>query len=84
MKKKVIVLIEARMNSTRLPGKVIKNLGHDSVIGVLLERVKQIKNINKFVVITTKDKADNKIIDIIKKKKFFILEEAKPMFLIGF
>lgn len=71
MKKKVIVLIEARMNSTRLPGKVIKNLGHDSVIGVLLERVKQIKNINKFVVITTKDKADNKIIDIIKKKKVF-------------
>ena len=72
MKKKVIVFVEARMNSTRLPGKVVKNLGQDSVIGVLIERLKKINNINKFVVITTKNKADNKLIEIIKKKKNFL------------
>ena len=43
MKLKTVVLIEARMNSSRLPGKVIKNLGKNTVIGVLIDRVKEQK-----------------------------------------
>jgi spore coat polysaccharide biosynthesis protein SpsF len=69
MKYKTVALIEARMNSSRLPGKVIKKLGQDSVIGVLIERVKKAKNINQIVVITTKNKIDDVLIKIIKKKK---------------
>ena len=66
---KTIAFIEARMNSSRLPGKVIKKLGYDTVIGVLIDRVKKAKNIDKIVIITSKKKENDKLVKLIKKKK---------------
>lgn len=68
MKLKTVVLIEARMNSSRLPGKVIKNLGKNTVIGVLIDRVKRAKNIDNIVVITSKKKENDVLVKLIKKK----------------
>ena len=64
-----LVTIEARMNSTRLPGKVCMQLEKSkTVLEFLIDRVKKSKFVNKILIATTKNKIDNKIVEIAKKK----------------
>ena len=67
MKIKVAAIIEARMHSTRLPGKVLKKINNKEVLKILIERVKHSKKIDKIVVATTTNKKDDKIISFLKK-----------------
>ncbi len=70
MKKlRVIATIEARMNSSRLHGKVLKNLGGYPLLDVLIRRLKKSKTLDDIVVATTVNKKDDKIISLLKKKK---------------
>lgn len=69
MKKNVLALIEARMGSSRLKGKVLKKLGKTTVLDLLVKRVKKAHNIDKVVVITSKNKKDNLLVNHLKKKK---------------
>ena len=40
---KIISTIEARMNSTRLPGKVLENIGANKSVELQYKRIKQSK-----------------------------------------
>lgn len=70
---KVVAIIQARMGSTRLPGKVMLNLCGKTVLGHVIERVKQSKRINEIVIATTTHTRDDCIVDEAKKHsvKFF-------------
>lgn len=46
------IAIPARMASTRLPGKMLKSLGGKPVIQHVIERVKQVRNVNEICVVT--------------------------------
>lgn len=46
----ITAIVQARMGSTRLPGKVLKQLGNVSLIEFLLQRLRQSKNIQKIIV----------------------------------
>ena len=72
MKKKVSIIVEARMNSTRLPGKVLKNIIGKTVIELLLNRLKSIKKIDKIIIATTKNSKDDLIEEFANKKKFHV------------
>ena len=52
-KSKTAAIIQARVNSKRLPGKVIKKVGNETLIGFMIERVKLAKNIDKIIIATT-------------------------------
>ena len=68
MKKlKVIATIEARMNSKRLPGKVLKKLGKYPMLDILLKRLKKSKTLNNIIVATSINKKDDKIVNFLKK-----------------
>ena len=58
---KNLCIIQARMGSTRLPGKVLKKLGEATVLEYLLKRVAQSKLIDKTVIATTNQAADDPI-----------------------
>ena len=45
MKKKNIAIIQARMNSSRLPGKMLKKIGKYSIIEWVIKRLKKAKSI---------------------------------------
>lgn len=60
---KVVVVIQARMGSSRLPGKVLKKLCGKTVLGHLVERVKQCKAVDEIIVATTTREYDSKIMD---------------------
>ena len=64
-----IVTIEARLGSTRLPNKVLLPFGKVSALELLIERIKKSKYIKKIVIATTTNKRDDKLVNILKKKK---------------
>jgi len=49
----VVAIIQARMGSTRLPGKVMKEIQGKPLISYVLERVKLAKKIDKIILATT-------------------------------
>jgi len=63
---KVLAIIQARMKSTRLPGKVLKKLGEKSVLEILIERLRKSKTIDEMVVATTTSKEDDIIIKLLE------------------
>ena len=66
---KYAAIIEARMGSTRLPGKVILKINNIPTIILLIDRLKQVKSINKIIVATTIDKNNNSLCSLLKKNK---------------
>lgn len=57
---KTVAIIQARMGSTRLPGKVMKNLFGKTVLAHVIERV---KSAGVEVIIATTDKPDDAVIE---------------------
>lgn len=64
---KIIVTIEARMSSTRLPAKVLKPLAGAPMLQRIVERVKRAKNISRIILATTTNMVDDKIVELAKK-----------------
>lgn len=62
----IIVIIQARMGSTRLPGKVMKSILGKNILIHDLERIKKMKTINGIVVATTILDEDDIIVDAVK------------------
>ena len=65
---KIGSIVEARMASTRLPGKVLLKIINKTVLHHLTDRIKLVKNINKTIVATTTNNKDLEIINWCKKK----------------
>ncbi|MGL5694232.1 MAG: cytidylyltransferase domain-containing protein, partial [Peptostreptococcaceae bacterium] len=64
---KIIAIIQARMGSSRLPKKVMKNLIDKTVLNHVVSRVKMSKKIDKVIVATTTNDEDDVIIEECKK-----------------
>lgn len=67
---KIGAIIQARTSSTRLPGKILKDLPYSSGITVLeqvVRRLKKCKHLNAVIVATTVNANDFKVVRIAKK-----------------
>ena len=67
-KNKFAVIIQARMGSNRLKGKVLMEVKNKSFLEILINRLKKSNKISKIIIATTNKKLDNKIINFCKKK----------------
>ena len=56
-------IIQARLGSTRLPGKVLRDLNGKPLIQHIINRLKYCKAIDKIILATTTNPIDNKLID---------------------
>ncbi|MFC1711962.1 cytidylyltransferase domain-containing protein [Patescibacteria group bacterium] len=65
---KVGAIIQARMGSSRLPGKVLLKIENKTVLGHIVARLRMCKKIDILVVATTTRKEDDLIEDYCKKK----------------
>jgi spore coat polysaccharide biosynthesis protein SpsF len=61
MPKNVVAIIQARMGSTRLPGKVLKDIQGKPMLWYVVERTKKAHAVNQVVVATTTDIGDDAI-----------------------
>ncbi len=63
----IIAIIQARMSSTRLPGKVLKKIKGKTLLEILIDRLKHSKKIDKIIIATTDNKKDLAIVKLAKK-----------------
>jgi len=68
--KKVVFVISARMDSTRLPGKVILPLAGRPVICRIVERLRRSRYVDDIIVATTTNRTDNVIESICKENGY--------------
>jgi spore coat polysaccharide biosynthesis protein SpsF len=68
---KIAAIVEARMSSTRLPGKVLLKANNRPMLEHLIDRLKSVKLIDSIIIATTANKSDDVICDLAKKKKVF-------------
>jgi spore coat polysaccharide biosynthesis protein SpsF len=66
MTMKIGFLITARLKSSRLPFKIIKDLNGKTVIERLVDRAKEIKDISEIVLCTSTNPQDKPLVDIAK------------------
>jgi spore coat polysaccharide biosynthesis protein SpsF len=59
---RTVVIIQARMSSTRLPGKVLLPLGDKTVLGQVIHRVKRCPRLDEIVIATTDAPEDGAIV----------------------
>ena len=65
--RKIVATIEARMKSTRLPQKVLLDIGGKPALEYMIDRVKRSKLVDTIVVATTINDSDLPIIDLCNK-----------------
>ena len=65
--KKVVAIIQARMGSTRLPGKVMKEIVGKPMLWHVINRVKHTKELDDIVIATTNIKEDTQILELASK-----------------
>lgn len=63
----VVIIVQARMGASRLPGKPLKEVLNRPLLGYLLERLKRCKTASKVVVATTTHERDLPLVALAKK-----------------
>ncbi len=67
---KIVASIQARLGSTRLPGKVLKEINGKPILYWHIDRIKNSRLIDDIIVATTTNPKDDKIVEFCKKYNF--------------
>ena len=65
----MLILIQARMNSKRLPNKVLLKISNKEILSHIISRIKKCYNNVNIIVATSKKKSDLPIVKFCKKEK---------------
>lgn len=64
---RVVAIIQARMGSTRLPGKILKEVNNRPLLSYQIERLRQSQYIDELVIATTIEKQDDLIVEFCQE-----------------
>ena len=64
---KVAAVVEARMTSSRLPGKVIMPAAGKPLLQILIERLQRVERIDQIIVATTVNDTDEPIVELVSQ-----------------
>jgi glutamate-1-semialdehyde 2,1-aminomutase len=67
MANKVIAIVQARVGSTRFPGKVLKEINGKALIEILFHRLSQSKKIDKIILATSNNTENDSLAELIIK-----------------
>lgn len=62
-KLRIILIVQARMGSTRLPGKIFKEILEKPLLYYEIERLRQVKKVDAIVIATTINPIDHAVVD---------------------
>ncbi len=66
----ILAIIQARLNSSRLPGKVLKDLGGQPLLAWAVERARRARTLSNVIVATTTDPSDQPIVDFCAQRGY--------------
>ena len=66
----VVAIIQARYDSKRFYGKILKKIKDKTILEIIVKRLKKSKLINKIVIATSNEKIDSKIIKLCEKNNY--------------
>jgi len=66
----VVAIIQARMSSTRLPGKVLMDIGGKPMLHQVVQRVRHAQSVGQVVVATTHDPSDDPVAEYCRMQGF--------------
>ena len=75
-KKKIHIIVQARLESTRLPNKILKIINKKTIIKTLFDRLKSSKLIDKIIFAIPKNIKNDELKKYIKKNRFENLYEG--------
>jgi spore coat polysaccharide biosynthesis protein SpsF len=64
---KIVATLEARMTSTRLPGKVLKSILDKPVLELMIERLRRVPSLSSIVLATTTNSTDDPVAELAHK-----------------
>ena len=67
---KVVAIIQAHMGSTRLPGKVLKDLAGEPMLARVVDRTRRTQTLDEVVVATTVQPADEAIVHLCAERNW--------------
>jgi len=67
---RIVAIIQARMGSSRLPGKVLMDLAGEPVLVRCVNRICRARSINEIVVATTSKPADDAILNLCRQQNW--------------
>lgn len=71
MELNTVLITQARSGSTRLPGKILKEINSESLLEIHLKRLNKCKNVTKIIVATTDKPEDKVIYDYALDRNFY-------------
>lgn len=72
MNNKNLAILQARMSSTRLPGKVLADINGRPMIYWQIMRIKEAKRIDELVVVTSTDQSDDVLTEYLLQNEFLV------------
>lgn len=64
---KIAAIIQARMDSTRLPSKILKKVLGKTLLEYQIERIKRAKTIDEIIIATTTKESDDQIVQLCQQ-----------------
>ena len=61
---RVVAIIQARMGSSRLPGKVLLDLAGEPMLARVVNRVRRAQSLDEVVIATTTETADDPLVTL--------------------
>ena len=65
---RVVAIIQARLGSTRLPGKILKEISGRPLLSYQLERLQNSRFIDELVIATTTNEKDNLLVEFCENQ----------------
>lgn len=70
--KKNVAIVQARMGSTRFPGKVMQTIQGEPLIGLLLTRLSRCRKVDEIVLATSANQENVKLVDYVRSIGFSV------------
>lgn len=63
----ILAIIQARVGSTRFPSKVLKRVGNDTLLSLMVQRLKKSALINEIAIATTEESEDDELLKLAEE-----------------
>ncbi|MHA1217731.1 MAG: cytidylyltransferase domain-containing protein [Candidatus Heimdallarchaeaceae archaeon] len=77
MKIDVTAVIQARMSSSRLPGKSLAQIGEFKLIEMVLKRIQKSSMVNNIILATTNNEDDNSLVNYVEELGFNVFRGSE-------